>query len=89
MNKGYPPEIAEILVNSCATTGCHNTVSKNAAGGLDLSSWDALFEGGFGGAAVVPYRSDQSYLTFFLNSDSSQGDCHYPYYAVQRKSLIQ
>ena len=40
----FPPDIAEIMINDCATPGCHNTQSKDAASGLDLSSWDKMFE---------------------------------------------
>ena len=61
-NGCYPPEVAEILVKKCATTGCHNTISKDAASGLDLSSWEAMFAGNGNGATTIPFRSDQSTL---------------------------
>ena len=66
----YPPEVAEILVKKCATSGCHNTISKDAASGLDLSSWEAMFQGNRNGAVCVPYRSDQSTLFFYINTDT-------------------
>lgn len=70
---GYPDEIEEILRASCATAGCHTTQSKEAAAGLDLSTWQALFEGSRGGSPVIPFSPDQSYLLYAVNTDSSRG----------------
>ena len=39
----YPPAVAEIIVNKCATSGCHNSLSRANAGGLDYSTWDLMF----------------------------------------------
>ncbi|MCX6291151.1 MAG: hypothetical protein NT126_05245 [Bacteroidetes bacterium] len=69
----YPDEIAKILVPKCATSGCHNTQSKIGAGGFDLSSWDHLFEGGTNGSSVIPYRADQSYFMYFINTYADLG----------------
>jgi len=74
----YPPEISEILVKKCATSGCHNTASKDAAAGLDLSTWDNLFLGTRNGAAAIPYRSDQSTLFYFINTDTTLGITQLP-----------
>ncbi|MFN9596378.1 MAG: c-type cytochrome domain-containing protein, partial [Bacteroidota bacterium] len=74
----YPPEVAEILVKKCATSGCHNTISKDAASGLDLSTWEAMFQGNRNGAVCVPYRSDQSTLFFYINTDTLQGPVSQP-----------
>ena len=65
--RGFPQEIGDIMLNQCATAGCHTDQSKIAAGGLSLSSWDKLFEGSKGGAPVIPYRADQSYLMYAIN----------------------
>lgn len=65
--RGYPPEIGAIMLNQCATAGCHTDQSKVAAGGLSLTSWDKLFEGAKGGAPVIPFRADQSYLMYAIN----------------------
>ena len=35
---GYPEEVADILVGSCAVTGCHNAASHVAAAGLNLET---------------------------------------------------
>lgn len=70
---GYPKEIHDIIVTKCATAGCHNDKSKEAAAGLSLETWDRLFEGSRGGAVVIPYRADFSTLIYYTNSDSNLG----------------
>ncbi len=70
---GYPPEVAEIMVKSCATAGCHNTASKDAASGLDLSTWNKMFDGNSNGAVTIPYWPGQSTLLYFINTDTSLG----------------
>ncbi|MFI5219789.1 MAG: beta-propeller fold lactonase family protein [Bacteroidia bacterium] len=74
----YPDAIGNIFITRCAMPGCHNTASKDASGGLDLSSWDKLFEGARAGAAIVPYRSDQSFLVNFINTYSDLGQQQLP-----------
>jgi DNA-binding beta-propeller fold protein YncE len=64
----YPEEIGKLIFTKCATAGCHNDASKDAAGGLSLQSWNKLFEGGRNGAAVIPYRSDYSTLFYYTNT---------------------
>lgn len=64
----YPDNIAKIFSAKCATAGCHNTQSKNGAGGFDLSTWDHLFEGGRNGSSVIPFRADKSFLMYFINT---------------------
>lgn len=65
---GYPKEIANIMLTRCATPGCHNDKSYQAAGGLNLISWDKLFEGYGNNAAVIPYSSRLSTLVYYINS---------------------
>jgi DNA-binding beta-propeller fold protein YncE len=69
----YPTEIGKLMVTKCATTGCHTDTDKEAAGGLSLQSWDALFKGGHNGATVIPYRSDFSSLFLFTNTYEDLG----------------
>ena len=69
----YPKNIGETLLTKCATSGCHNNASYTAAGGLNLTTWENLFKGGNGGAAVIPYRPDFSTLCFYTNTDTSVG----------------
>src|SRR5689334_10118280 len=70
---GYPKEVGDILVNKCATSGCHNTQSAENSDGLDYSTWENLFKGGLNGASVIPYSTDYSYLLYFVNTDSTLG----------------
>lgn len=67
-DNNFPPEIAKIFVNRCATAGCHNAASYINAGGLLLDSWDHLFDGGNNGAVVIPYDPANSSLLYFINS---------------------
>ncbi len=66
--KGYPQEVGEIIVAKCATAGCHNDISKDAAGGLSLETWDKLFQGARSGSVIIPYRPDFSTLIYATNS---------------------
>ncbi len=73
VSTGYPSNVEAIIVGKCATAGCHNTASKDAAAGLDLSNWEVMFNGTNNGAVVIPYRSDYSTLCYFTNVDSTIG----------------
>lgn len=69
----YPEDVGKILLNNCATSGCHNDKSKDAAAGLSLTTWNHLFEGTRNGAAVIPFAPTQSTLLLFSNTYPSQG----------------
>ncbi len=69
----YPEPIRKILVEKCATAGCHNDKSYKAAGSLRMDSWQYLFDGSTNGAVVVPYNADNSSLLYFVNTDESLG----------------
>src|SRR5689334_19989284 len=69
----YPQHIGRIMNLSCALSGCHNEVSRAAAGNLALQNWDKLFEGSASGPIVIPYRPDLSTLCFYTNSSAEQG----------------
>lgn len=71
---GFPQEIGEIIIKKCATAGCHNDVSRKAAAGVSLISWDRMFEGSVSGAIVIPYRPDLSTFIYYVNSYSEFGD---------------
>ncbi|HEY9176864.1 MAG TPA: c-type cytochrome domain-containing protein [Flavipsychrobacter sp.] len=66
----YPLEVANIIVNKCATAGCHNEASYTGAGGLRLDDWQYMFDGGSNGAVAVPYSPENSSLLYFLNPGS-------------------
>lgn len=70
---GYPIEVGVIIMNNCATSGCHNEASKDGAAGLSLVSWDKLFEGSNSGAVILPYRPDLSTLLYYTNSYNEYG----------------
>ena len=70
---GFPEDVGKIMFTQCATSGCHNDASKDAAAGLSLESWDKMFEGGRNSAAVIPYRHDYSPLFLFSNVYSDLG----------------
>lgn len=65
---GFPAKVNTIVSTRCATEGCHNAQSKEAAGGLSMETWDEMMKGGNGGAVVIPYRSDRSLLHFYVNT---------------------
>jgi hypothetical protein len=69
----YPADVANILINKCATSGCHNAASYQNAAGLLLDTWDHLFRGSISGAEVVPYSTLYSPLLYYTNTDPSLG----------------
>ena len=64
----YPENIAKIVLTKCAVSGCHNDISKDAAAGLSLTSWENMMQGSRGGAVVIPYNHQQSTLFLFTNT---------------------
>ncbi|HET6245126.1 MAG: hypothetical protein H0V01_14100 [Bacteroidetes bacterium] len=69
----YPKEIAKIILSKCAVPGCHNNISKDAAGGLSLETWDKMFEGSRTGAITIPFNHRQSPLFLFVNTFDDLG----------------
>lgn len=74
----YPDAVKSIIVNKCATSGCHNEASYTGTGGLRLDSWQYLFDGGNNGAVVVPYNIANSSLLYFVNSFPELGPTAIP-----------
>ncbi len=66
-NTEYPEDIAKIILTNCATSGCHNDMSKDGAAGLSLSSWENMFKGSRNGAITIPFNHEQSSLFLFTN----------------------
>ncbi len=64
----YPDAIGNIILTKCAVSGCHNTQSKEAAAGLDLTSWDKMMEGDRNGAVCIPYSAEFSTMFLFTNT---------------------
>ncbi|HEY1032103.1 MAG TPA: hypothetical protein VGD89_10030 [Flavipsychrobacter sp.] len=73
VSSGFPDEIGKIFVERCATAGCHNAQSYENSAGLQLDSWENLFNGSASGAVVIPFSSANSSLLFYINPDSSLG----------------
>ena len=69
----YPENVGRIILSKCATAGCHNNASYKGAGGLNLTTWNKLFEGGNIGATVIPYRPDFSTMCYYTNTDTNLG----------------
>ncbi|MDQ3109690.1 MAG: YncE family protein [Bacteroidota bacterium] len=65
---GYTTPIGQLVLGKCATPGCHTTASSSECAGLDLSTWENLFKGGKNNSSVIPFRPDQSYLLFSVNT---------------------
>ncbi len=84
---GYPEEVAAIINNKCATAGCHDNESREAAGGLSLSTWNNMFEGSRGGAVVIPFRPDYSTLCYYINTDSANGVMMQPVMPINNTPL--
>lgn len=74
----YPEAVGNIMVNKCATAGCHNAASYVNAGGLRLDKAVYLFNGGNNGAAIVPFNTDNSPLLYFINTNEDHGPVAQP-----------
>lgn len=68
---GYPQAVEALLVNTCATEGCHS--GPNAQENLNLDSWQTLYEGSDFGAVLIPYSTEWSHLFQHLNTYEDLG----------------
>ena len=84
---GFPADVGKIFFTKCSTPGCHDDASKDAASGLSMSSWDALFAGDRGGAAVIPFRHDYSIVFSFCNTYSDLGVINPPTMPYNKDAL--
>lgn len=89
LSQKYPDYIGRIMRRNCATKGCHTQESADAAAGLNLETWDKLFEGAAGGSPVIPYSPDQSYLLYAINTDTSLGPTLAPTMPIGRPALTR
>lgn len=75
LDGGYPIEVAKIIIKKCTNAGCHNAQDKAQAAGLDLSNWNACFEGTQSHESVViPYYPMESHLFMHCNSYPDIGE---------------
>jgi YVTN family beta-propeller protein len=85
--RGYPVEIAKIMLTKCAVSGCHDSKSAAAAAGLDLTSWTTLFAGTRNGASAVPYAHKFSTLFLFTNHFDDLGQTVRPTMPLRQDPL--
>ena len=71
ISAGYPDDVDQIIVSSCAIDDCHK--GPNSPEGLDLSSWDLAFNGSDFGAILIPYDAQWSHLFQHLNTFEDLG----------------
>ncbi len=86
---GYPLAIEQIVVNRCATAGCHNQASYQNAGGLLLDSWENMMKGGNNGSVIVPFSPGNSPLLFFINTHEALGPVAVPTMPLNQSPLTQ
>lgn len=85
----YPAAIGNIILTKCAVSGCHNTQSKNAAAGLDLTSWSTMMDGDRNGAVCIPYSAENSTLFLFANTYSDLGGKAEPTMPINNSPLTK
>lgn len=83
----FPEPINKIIATKCATSGCHNQASYQAAAQLNLSSFANLFKGSSNGSSVIPFRSDFSSLCYFVNTYDDLGIKNTPSMPLNAKPL--
>lgn len=83
----YPKEVAKIIVGKCAVSGCHNSISNQAAAGLNLETWETMFKGTNSGAVVIPYWHKQSSMFLFCNTYADLGLSNLPVMPVNQDPL--
>lgn len=74
----YPKEVGALILSKCATSGCHNSKSYQAASNLNLETWESLFLGSESGSAVIPFSSQFSSLCYYINTYPELGSQNQP-----------
>ncbi|MCW3121525.1 MAG: hypothetical protein JWQ38_1017 [Flavipsychrobacter sp.] len=69
----YPAAIGKIILNKCATAGCHNAASYQNAANLLLDSWEHMLQGSASGAEIIAYSPTYSPLLYYCNTDPALG----------------
>ena len=72
-----------IIIASCLI-GCHDGTRR---GGLELSSWSTLMEGGDNGKVVIPFNAEESRLVISVEGGSEVGIPVEPMPPVGRSQL--
>ncbi|MEI8137703.1 MAG: YncE family protein [Bacteroidota bacterium] len=74
----YPVAIGRIMAKNCATSGCHNNKSYQAASNYNLETWTSMFSGSSSGSPVIPYSSKFSSLCYYVNTFPELGSQNSP-----------
>jgi DNA-binding beta-propeller fold protein YncE len=75
LDGGYPTPVAQIILTKCAVAGCHTAQDKDAASGLDLSTWKACFKGTADfESVVIPFYTMESHLFLHCNTFADLGE---------------
>ena len=83
----YPADVGAVFNNKCATSGCHNSRSFEAAAGFNMESWQSMFAGSNNGSPVIPYNSGFSSLCYFINSYPELGLQNSPRMPLNKPAL--
>jgi YVTN family beta-propeller protein len=67
----FSAEVRPVFSRSCGGSDCHGGGPRGFAGGLDLTSYDAIFRGSKYGTVVVPGNSFMSHLVQSVNSSDT------------------
>ncbi|MEY2899496.1 MAG: hypothetical protein RL138_1549 [Bacteroidota bacterium] len=75
LDGGYPVPVAQIILTKCALSGCHNAQDKDLAAGLDLSTWQACFQGTEDfESVVIPHYTMESHVFMHCNTFADLGE---------------
>lgn len=84
---GYPPEVGRIITTQCAVTGCHDQQGAGGCNGLDLTSWNSMYNASVDGSVTIPYSSEFSTLFLFTNTYTDLGSFTPPSMPLYRAPL--
>ncbi len=72
----YPADIAPIITQKCANSGCHD--GRVNPSSLALNTWENTMKGASYGAVIIPYRPNLSYFFLHSNTYTSLGNALTP-----------
>ncbi len=66
----YEEQIQSSIFNTSCLIGCHD---GTRGGGLELSSWSTLMEGGNNGDVIIPFNAVESRLVISVEGGTDEG----------------
>ena len=66
----YEEQIQSSIFNASCLIGCHDGTRR---GGLELSSWSTLKEGGDNGDVIIPFNAEESRLVISVEGGGDVG----------------